>query len=565
MIPQHFIDELNRDADLLTIIGKYVKLVAKGKSYVGLCPFHNEKTPSFNVVPEKGFYHCFGCEASGNALKFLTQHVHGNDFMAAVEDLAQSLGRKLPQRESGPRMPVHLLEKISSYYHYKLLRNTSAKEYLKTRGISSKKIAKRFCLGFAPKDGGLRELFGDDPKVNNGLVQVGLARRQDKDDIWAYFRNRIMFPITTPTGKTVGFGGRVIGNMEPKYLNSPQSVVFDKGRLVYGLREANDAVRTSGTLLVVEGYMDVVMLACYGIDNAVATMGTAATQIQLKQLLQRADKVIFCFDGDAAGRAAAYKVLANVMPVIKDGKSVWFALLPEKEDPDSYVKKHGKEKFLAMLERALPLEQMLLDLPITQADGSAAEASGQMHRISELIETINRDKAPFLYEELYKQLSEKSKISSDDLKRAAQNLRSISPKPKPKPEQFTAQVAPRHAKVKREQRYVWRILVCLCAQPSLADQCKDADLRPLGRDGEIIHALLAKLSYGSQNVPALLQKLNYPRAAQVQQEAQKWQRIKIDPQNALAAVLKAIQKQAKQDMRKEATRAQMHKAKKSTE
>ncbi len=569
MIPQDFIDELVRDADLLAIVGRYVKLTAKGKNHKGLCPFHNEKTPSFSVDPDKGFYHCFGCNESGNALTFLLKHVHGNNFVAAVEDLAQSVGREVPRQDTGPRVPVELLEKMRRYYHSTLMRNEVVKKYLKERGITGE-IANRFSLGYAPKNGGLKEVFGSDPKIHKSLIQVGLARPEKNGGIWAYFRDRVMFPITTATGKMVGFGGRVVGSGEPKYLNSPQSAAFNKSRMVYGLREAAQAARADDELLVVEGYMDVVMLARYGIGNTVATMGTAATAIQLNQILQRVAKVVFCFDGDNAGRKAADKVLTNVMPVLKDGKSIKFAFLAEGEDPDSFVTKHGAEKFRAFISEALPLEQVLLNFPSKQDDVSAAQASADMHRIAELIETIDREKAPFLYEHLYKLLSEKSKISPTDLKRAAQTLRSQEPPLPSRQSAFRPQTNPpahhtsaAHWRAADEQ--ISDLLACLSIRPKLAAKVKLDDSGVLvlrGSADNILPEVLAKLP--QSNVADLLGAAGHHELAkQVQAKVKKWQRSNINPQTKFDAIVHQAQIKAEQKKRKSENQAKMNKQEKT--
>lgn len=434
-IPDEFIEALNRDADIVAVVGRHVKLQKKGNSHVGLCPFHQEKTPSFNVVPSKGFYHCFGCGASGTALRFLMLHAHNGDFLAAVEDLAATLGREVP-RTSGPQRPKISnapLERMARYYQEQLFKHPKIRKYLKDRGLD-KETALRFRLGYAPPSGGLTEAFTKQPS-DEELEKLGLLKRGDAGRRpWAYFRDRVMFPIEDVRGQVVGFGGRVLGDSEPKYLNSPQSALFDKGRIVYGLSQASTGIRNAGRILVVEGYMDVVALARHGVDYAVATMGTAATETQLRSILTRTDEAVFCFDGDAAGQRALRKVIGNVMPVLKDGKAVRFALLPAGEDPDSIVKEQGKDGVLKVIEQARSLEDMLLDPQLSEdeeEDTSAAARSERWHKIADLLESVDRSKAAFLYEELYQRLHQASGIEIKALREAAS--RSARTKPAARP------------------------------------------------------------------------------------------------------------------------------------
>lgn len=430
MIPQQFIDELNHDADLVGLIGRHVALTKKGTSYTGLCPFHDEKTPSFNVVPTKGFFHCFGCGESGSALKFLMSHVHGNDFLAAVQDLASQLGREIPQnRADNPKRnkAYEVLDKMQDFYIANLFgKAVKARTYLKERGLS-KATAQRFGMGFAPRDGGFAEAFGEDYNKKL-LIEAGLA--VDKNRFRPYFRGRIIIPIHSSTGKVVGFGGRALGDQEPKYLNSPQSEVFDKGRTVYGLHLATQGFKEEGCALVVEGYMDVIMLAEYGLNNAVATMGTAATSDQLRAILIRSDRCVFCFDGDNAGRRAAAKALANCMPVLADGKEVQFVFLPQGEDPDSFVRSQSAAALRKLADNAKPLAEMLVSPPELDAENLTASKRAMLwHDAAALIELLDTDKAPFLKEELYTVLSKASEIDVASLKKAANKIKLNRPIP----------------------------------------------------------------------------------------------------------------------------------------
>lgn len=492
MIPQQFIDNLNHDADLASVIGRHVQLAKKGSTFVGLCPFHNEKTPSFNVVADKGFYHCFGCGASGNALTFLMAHAHGNDFVAAVEDLAQQLGRSVPRDESSAhsrQAPLaELLQQMQNHYHANLLSKMSeARAYLRLRGIS-KETAQAFGLGYVPRDGGFATVFKDMAKVKHLLVAAGLAKEKGKGKLVPYFWNRITFPIHSSTGRIAGFGGRIIGAGKPKYLNSPQSAVFDKGRLVYGLREATAGFKEEGHALVVEGYMDVVVLAQHGLRNAVATMGTTATPAQLRAIFTRAGKVIFCFDGDRAGRQAADKALANVMPALADGKEILFAFLPDGTDPDSYVSKHGAAGMREFLQTALPLDRMLVQshgLDESQVK-DAATRTKLWRRAAGLIELLDPKKAPFFKEELYRQLSGHSGIAIKDLKQAAGHVNAQASR-------TTAQRPKQGMSFRKMKDHgLYRLLVCLAARPELLDQVLEAPVQCDKRSDAMLCAQVVK-------------------------------------------------------------------------
>ena len=468
MIPQQFIDGLNRDADLADIIGRYVKLERKGSSVRGLCPFHNEKTPSFNVVESKGFYHCFGCGASGTALGFLKEHAHGGDFLAAVHDLAKILGREIPtsSRSSGTNT-APILGAAEAYYAAQLSQTTAAQNYLKKRGLNAA-TATRYNLGYAPQDGGLAAIA---PNKDRLVLAAGLAKRGDDGKQWPYFRDRIMFPIrASSSAKVVGFGGRTLTDREPKYLNSPQNEYFDKSRLLYGLSEATAGFKEQGFALVVEGYLDVLVLAHHGLDCAVATMGTAVTAAQMRLLLNRCKNVICCFDGDNAGRRAAFKALGNLMPALTDGCSVRFAFLPEGEDPDSYVRKHGPDRLKDLCaNQSSSLEQMLTELPDPDADYSTDEGreSKTLRHACSLLESIDQDKAPFMYGVLYRHLEESSGQSSTQLQRAAQAAKLGQPR------QFSQPNSTPATRRKMKEHDLYKIIACLHADLSLASKCED--------------------------------------------------------------------------------------------
>ena len=383
MIPHSFLQDLLNRVDIVDVVGKYVQLKKGGANFMGLCPFHNEKSPSFTVSPTKQFYHCFGCGAHGTAIGFLMEHA-GLTFPEAVNELAQSVGLTVPQEPSPMRggtsgapgeRPAfadyktatalsELMQTACDYYRKALRGAPEAIRYLKKRGLTGE-IAARFGLGYAP-DGwqNLEGAFADyrsDALVEAGLVIVsekldaeGQPRRYDR------FRERIMFPIRNVKGQVIGFGGRVLESGEPKYLNSPETPLFSKGSELYGLFEARLAIREARSVLVVEGYMDVVALAQLGFPNAVATLGTACTPVHVQKLLRQTDTVIFSFDGDAAGRRAARRALDACLPHAADNRTIRFLFLPPEHDPDSFVREFGKEAFAEQIEHATPMSQFMM-------------------------------------------------------------------------------------------------------------------------------------------------------------------------------------------------------------
>jgi len=354
-IPQAFIQELLARADIVEVIGRYVPLKKAGANFVGLCPFHTEKSPSFNVSPVKQFYHCFGCGKSGDALRFLMEHT-GMNFVEATKERAGEYGLEVPEDDASPaereraskaREKHHtltdVLEKAAEAYRKQLKGSPRAIAYLKGRGLSGE-IAKRFGMGYAPE--GWRPLAGEFTDYADALLEEsGLVIAGDDGKRYARFRDRVMFPIRNVKGECIGFGGRVLGDEKPKYLNSPETPVFSKGRELYGLFEARGVLREFGFVLVTEGYMDVVALAQLGFPNAVATLGTACTPDHVQKLFRFIDSVVFSFDGDEAGRRAARKALDVSLPFATDVRNVKFLFLPKEHDPDSYIREHGRDAF----------------------------------------------------------------------------------------------------------------------------------------------------------------------------------------------------------------------------
>jgi DNA primase len=378
-IPQSFIDELIARTDIVEVVGSRVQLKKAGREWKAPCPFHNEKTPSFWVSPDKQFYHCFGCGAHGTALGFLMEH-DKLPFPDAVEELAGRLGLEVPREDDGrgPRERpgedlYELLGQVTQYYRDCLRDAPRARDYLKRRGLTTESCV-RFGIGYAPDawDAVLRR-FGGSPEKVQRLAEAGLViERSGGRDAGHYdrFRDRVMFPIRDLRGRTIAFGGRIIDAGEPKYLNSPETPLFHKGRELYGLYEARQSLRSIDRLLVVEGYMDVVRLAQAGIAYSVATLGTATTPEHLNRLFRVCGEVVFCFDGDRAGRTAAWRALENALGHAREGRQLRFLFLPEGQDPDSLVGDEGAEAFEARIAAAMPLSEYLVGQLAAQVDRS---------------------------------------------------------------------------------------------------------------------------------------------------------------------------------------------------
>jgi len=401
LIPQDFIDDLIARADIVEVIGRRVQLKKAGREFKACCPFHDEKTPSFTVSPGKGFYHCFGCGAHGTAIGFLMEFDHMS-FVEAIESLAASMGVDVPRDESDKPARRYdelfsLLDSVARHWQECLKNSAPAIDYLKERGIDGS-TARRFGIGYAP-DGwsNVLDKFGQSDEAMERLLATGLIIRKDNGQHYDRFRDRIMFPIRDARGRTIGFGGRVMGDGEPKYLNSPETVLFHKGRELYGLYEARQALRQIDRLVVVEGYMDTVALARHGIDFAVATLGTATTSEHLNRLFRLTENVYFCFDGDRAGRKAAWRALENALPQVREGRQIRFVFLPEGQDPDSFVNAQGTDAFLAMLDRGTALSGFLIDELAGQVDMETVDGRA---RLAELARPLVNAIPPGVYREL---------------------------------------------------------------------------------------------------------------------------------------------------------------------
>ncbi|QXG55143.1 DNA primase [Pantoea jilinensis] len=391
-IPRVFINDLLARTDIVDLIDARVKLKKQGKNFHACCPFHNEKTPSFTVNGEKQFYHCFGCGAHGNAIDFL-MNFDRLEFVESIEELATSHGLDVPyEAGSGPsQMERHqrqslyqLMENLNGFYQQGLQQSSAqpARDYLDRRGLSAD-IINHFAIGYAPAGwGNVLKRFGKQSEDRESLMEAGMLVSNDKGRTYDRFRDRVMFPIRDKRGRVIGFGGRVLGNDTPKYLNSPETPIFHKGRQLYGLYEAVKNHPEPARLLVVEGYMDVVALAQYGIDYAVASLGTSTTAEHIQLLFRSTDTVICCYDGDRAGREAAWRALETALPYMNDGRQLRFMFLPDGEDPDTLVRKEGKVAFEARMEQAMPLSSFLFDSLLPQVDLSSRDGKARLSTLA---------------------------------------------------------------------------------------------------------------------------------------------------------------------------------------
>jgi DNA primase len=419
VIPDSFKRDLLNRVDIVDIIQRHLTLKKAGANFSACCPFHNEKSPSFTVSPSKQFYHCFGCGAHGDAIGFLMEY-SGLGYIEAIKELAAGAGMTLPdfeprlgkkKEETGPDL-YDIMQRATQYYREQLKASPHAIEYLKRRGLSGQ-VAARFGIGYAPD--GWQNLQVAFPNYDdNSLKEVGLVIENDAGKRYDRFRDRIMFPIVNQRGFVIGFGGRVIGAGEPKYLNSPETPLFEKGRELYGLPQARQAIRDAGRVLVVEGYMDVVALAQHGVEYAVATLGTATTPVHLQKLLRQADEIVFSFDGDAAGRKAAWHALEVSLPATLDHKAIRFLFLPEGEDPDTYVRAKGKEAFEDLIGRAEPLSAYLLAQLRARVDTNTAEGRSRLlHEAKPLV--MNITSAPALQLQLLKQVADLANMTQTEV------------------------------------------------------------------------------------------------------------------------------------------------------
>lgn len=430
MIPDSFIQDLLARVDVADVVGRYVQLKKGGANLLGLCPFHNEKSPSFTVSPTKQFYHCFGCGAHGSAITFLVEHT-GMSFPEAVRSLAGTVGMRVPEEERSPRQRAdsarrkeevsrhtQVLEAAQAHYLKQLRQSTDAIRYLKQRGLTGQ-VAAHFGLGWSGNDRqGLSKVFAqyDDPV----LVESGLVIESEDGRRYDRFRERIMFPIRNARGSLIGFGGRVIGKGEPKYLNSPETPLFSKGTELYGLWEARQAIRQEGQVIVVEGYMDVVGLCQLGQANAVATLGTATTAQHVQKLMRASDRIVFSFDGDSAGRRAAWRALQACLPLLRDDVSIRFLFLPPEHDPDSYIRQFGTEAFKACLAESDALSTFLLQElsgrhRLHEAEGRSAFVHEALPLLAQIPETTLRI-------QIHNELAKQAMLTPEELTQRLEGL-----------------------------------------------------------------------------------------------------------------------------------------------
>jgi len=490
-IPQHFIDELIARADIVELIGSRVPLKKAGKEFKACCPFHGEKTPSFHVVPDKAFYHCFGCGVHGTAITFLMDHDHLS-FVEAVEDLAARVGLDVPHEEQvGARQAppsealFTLLDKTAELYRRELKNSERAIDYFKARGLTGDTAA-RFSLGYAPDSWDcVLQQFGASEADRLKLLQVGLViERERKAGVnpgyYDRFRDRVMFPIRDARGRTIGFGGRVLDKGEPKYLNSPETELFHKGRELYGLFEARQASRTLTRLLIVEGYMDVVRLHQAGITYAVATLGTATTPEHLSRVFRICNELIFCFDGDRAGRAAAWRALENSLSQVREGRQLRFLFLPDGHDPDSLVGAEGREAFEARLTKeAVPLSEYFISHLQSQVDINTVDGRAKFGELAKpLLERIPAG----IYRELL--ADEIAKVVRLDPQRLAAALNTGSPAGSRAAERRPAALPPRKPAAGGRRNLVRQAVQLLVHYPRIADKVRDVTaLASLDRPG----------------------------------------------------------------------------------
>ena len=462
MIPKNFIQDLLNRLDIVDVVERYVPLKKAGANYVACCPFHSEKSPSFTVSQTKQFYHCFGCGAHGTAIGFVMEHA-GYGFVEAIEELARGAGLEVPNerpaasetyQKVGPDL-YEVMQTATRYYREQLKQSTRAIDYLKRRGLSGE-IAARFGVGYAPDAWqNLAAAFPD--YQSETLDETGLVIASDEGKRYDRFRDRIMFPIANVRGQIIGFGGRVLDKGEPKYLNSPETPLFEKGRELYGLFQAQKAIRAAQQVLVVEGYMDVVALAQHGVEYAVATLGTATTPYHVQKLLRLADHIVFSFDGDKAGQKAAWRALENALPYLQDSKRISFLFLPVEHDPDSFIREFGKDAFEQRVREAMPLSAYLLREVSAELDLRSQEGRNQLlQRAKPLLTAIVAPAAALL---LRKEVAALSGISQAELE-ALYEVRPVA-RAAQRGFQKTARTPPSTHRL---------LLQCLIAQPDLGAQ-----------------------------------------------------------------------------------------------
>ncbi len=507
MIPESFIQELLARVDIVDVIERYVPLKKGGANFQACCPFHSEKTPSFTVSPSKQFYHCFGCGAHGSALGFLMQY-SGLGFIEAVEDLAHSVGMQVPrvsehrQAERIKKAPLtELMARAARFYKDQLKASPKAVDYLKGRGLTGE-VAARFGLGYAPDEWqGLERIFPD--YQDAALVECGLVIESEQGRRYDRFRDRIMFPILDQRGNVIGFGGRVLGQGEPKYLNSPETPLFEKGRELYGLTQARQAIRDEDTVIVVEGYMDVVALAQHGVGNAVATLGTATTPNHVHKLLRQASKVVFCFDGDAAGRKAAWRALEASLEQLGDDKSAGFLFLPPEHDPDSFVRAEGADAYRQLVRHPTTLTEFLLRAIKTDLDLATAE--GRARLVHEAKPLLQKLAAPVLRVQLTKAVAEAAALSQAEVEGQC-GL-------KPLARGYGSRPAPPRGRRAIEISQLKTLLKAVLRRPERAARLPLEQIPAESAEGAVLHAIANAVDHGELPSGSMGQVVEYFRGS----------------------------------------------------
>jgi DNA primase len=540
MIPESFIQELLSRVDIVNVVDRSVPLKKAGANYMACCPFHNEKSPSFTVSPTKQFYHCFGCGAHGTAISFLMEH-QGLSFVEAIQDLAKQMGMIVPQEIREINQPEQAIKKTipdmheamlqaTQYYRKQLKIAPQAIEYLKSRGLSGE-IAARFQIGYAPTGWqNLADIFSD--YQSDILKTAGLVIENEQGRRYDRFRDRVMFPIHDPKGLVIGFGGRVLtsGASEdgPKYLNSPETPLFQKGNELYGLFLARRAIRDAGRVLVVEGYMDVVALAQYGIEYAVAALGTATTPLHITKLMRQTDEIVFCFDGDSAGRKEAWRAAMNALPALTDGLRLQFLFLPSDHDPDSYVREFGKAVFEAAMQTALPLSQYIIQY--LSAENKLQSQEDKVQFLNEAEPILKQIKAPRLALLLRKRVAELADISLGEM-RGMIELPDLNQRP--------TKAMPRQSrKTSSLQR---RFVLMLLMQPALAG-ADDLDWVQGSSEDDLLVAAAIKVAvaYPTAHAASLLRLLDGEIDGRLMREIEREHLIETYKQRDHSKLLDAI-------------------------
>lgn len=498
MIPESFIQELLNRVDIVDVIDKSVPLKKAGANYSACCPFHNEKSPSFTVSPTKQFYHCFGCGAHGTAIGFLMEYA-GLSFVETVHELAKNVGMIVPQETRDPDRPPQkavvglqeALQQAANYYKTELKKSERAIAYLKARGLSGQ-IAAKFQIGYAPA--GWQNLQTVFPQYDNEALSVaGLVVTNEQGKRYDRFRDRIMFPIHDQKGQVIGFGGRVINPEDtPKYYNSPETPLFQKGHELYGLFVARRAIRDAGRVLVVEGYMDVVALAQYGIEYAVAALGTATTPFHITKLMRQTDEIVFSFDGDNAGRTAAWRAAMNALPALTDGLKLRFLFLPKEHDPDSYVREFGKEAFEREMQHAMPLSQYIIQHLSEQNPLNSQEDKVQFLNEAEPI--LKQIAAPRFALLLRKRIAELAQVSEQEM----QSMLKL-----PAPQKIAPKVMARQTRTPLSIKK--RFVLMLLMQPQLASAEHLQFVRNTGEEEDVLLGAVVNAALSQpQSKPATL-------------------------------------------------------------